>query len=93
MKRGKFFTAVATSLAGILCAGTITACSTEPSKFAENEYTVKNGDTVTLLSGGAEYKLLGNVPDGVAVSKSGTFTISANVSNGTQVVLGATILY
>ncbi|MDE7082698.1 MAG: hypothetical protein K2O89_03235 [Clostridia bacterium] len=91
MKRGKIFTAVAIALASVLCAGTVTACSTEPEKFAEAEYTVKNGDTVTLASGNAEYKLLGNVPEGVSVSQDGTFSISSWVSDGTQVVLGALV--
>ena len=59
--------------------------------FAEREYIVKNGDYVTVTRGSAQYKLLGEVPNGVSVSEEGQFHISAEAPNGAQVVLAATV--
>ncbi len=56
--------------------------------FKQDEYTVRNGDKITA-EGSAQYKLLGNVPEGVSVSSDGTFTILSSVENGTQVLLAA----
>lgn len=57
--------------------------------FAYAEYTVGDGDSVTASSRGLSYKLLGDVPQGVAVSSDGVFEIDDNVADGTQVVLAA----
>lgn len=90
MKKGGIFTAISLMLAGAVCACSMSACKKdEAARFSESEYVVRNGDTVNVESGKATYKLLGSVPDGVTVSVSGTFSVGANVPDGTQVVLGA----
>lgn len=59
--------------------------------FEKREYDVKNGDSVTVQKGKADYKLLGKVPSGVSVDGNGKFSIDSSVALGTQVVLAALV--
>lgn len=57
-------------------------------RFEKADYVVENG-TCVKADGNAEYKLIGNVPQGVTVSGDGVFSIESDVTSGTQVLLAA----
>ena len=57
-------------------------------RFDADNYDITNGTRVNA-NGKASYFIVGKAPNGVSVSDSGVFTVSASVPNGTQVLLGA----
>lgn len=91
-KKQRLIAIIAFTFIFILSVVLLAAC-TEPDDltFAQREYTVKDGDYVTVTQGSAQYKLLGSIPDGVSVSEDGQFHIAATATNGAQVVLAATV--
>lgn len=61
---------------------------TAVSVFSQNEYVVKNGDSIAQ-SGADRYVVIGGGVSGVSVSNDGVVTVSETATNGTQLLIGA----
>lgn len=94
MKKSFHFiiTAMAAALVLAFSAFVFVGCSEEkPTEFVLAEYTVADGDFVTVKNPDAEYRLIGDVPSGVEITKGGKFIISGDVPDCTQVTIAAVI--
>lgn len=56
--------------------------------FKENEYLLKNGESIKVEQNisNITYKLIGNIPEGVELSKDGTIHFDTNIPNYSQVL-------
>ena len=56
--------------------------------FKENEYLLKNGESIKVEQNisNITYKLIGNIPEGVELSKDGIIHFDTNIPNYSQVL-------